>query len=78
MEYKIGHRKNIKVLCHFYICYCCDFTVCKQLILPQKVIEGRGPKCESIHRYKGPHVFKELKTCDCYMLSCNHCAILSL
>ena len=47
--------------------------MCKQLILPQKEFEDRCPKCESIYWYKGPPIFKESKTCDCYVLSSDHC-----
>jgi len=73
MDRKIGHRKNIKGLCRFYACYCCNFTVCKQFILPQKIFDDKCPKCESIYWYKGPPVFKELKNCNCYVLSCDYC-----
>ena len=73
MECKIGHRKSIEGLCRFYMCYCCNFTVCKRLILPQRGVEDKCPKCESVYWYKGPPIFKDLETCDCNVLSCDHC-----
>jgi len=60
-------------LCRLFVCYFCNFTVCRRFLLPRELVDDRCPMCVAWYWYKGPPVFKELEKCDCYVQSCDNC-----
>ena len=65
--------RKVKDLCRFYVCYPCNFTVCRRFLLPRELADDRCPMCEAVYWYKEPPVFEDLQECDCYVHSCNSC-----
>jgi hypothetical protein len=60
-------------LCRFYVCYCCNFTICERFfLLPRRIIGNTCPMCEAEGWYKGP-IFENADECNCRVHTCSNC-----